>query len=399
MVIEGIDSSGKTTHVEAGASSAVTFNPSLIITALRTVRILGINSTAQNAPEKLLDTVMPVPEEFLLTELWYCNTLGRNPIFQQILMRIQATPVYANMAMVHRLCPAMALTPINAIQSYGTGILNSEKGAIKLMQSMQWIYERGMSELQDAAVEYFHDIPVQIGNWDWSDKWSYPVVNCQATPYEYQVDEFRSLQQLSEHVKTTHDVTFYSSTTHSCQQVLCGRLVKAAHMWLNKENQTFGKTYPKERKIKRKNKGGPSDLYLDMPIETLVSHETPVPPKLTPEKVERGPIVRPEYPTTLLAVQNLDLQGIVKMSVGLSVQEWSMKAAHGLLGSDPTEILRQVYPIYSPVDLYPGPSGETPSWWFTPYDAKMIIRLAGTKTFENDQKILFSLFNPANQGE
>ena len=28
-------------------------------------------------------------------------------------------------------------------------------------------------------------------------------------PYEYEVDEFRSLQQLSEHVKTTHDVTFY----------------------------------------------------------------------------------------------------------------------------------------------------------------------------------------------
>ena len=43
---------------------------------------------------------------------------------------------------------------------------------------------------------------------------------------------------LSEHVKTYHDVTFYSSTTYSCQQVLCGRLVKAAHLWLHKENQT-----------------------------------------------------------------------------------------------------------------------------------------------------------------
>ena len=68
------------------------------------------------------------------------------------------------------------------------------------------------------------------------------------TPYEYEVDEFRSLQQLSEHVKTTHDVTFYSSTTYSCQQVLCGRLIKAAHMWLHKENQTFGKSHNKERK-------------------------------------------------------------------------------------------------------------------------------------------------------
>ena len=156
---------------KVGTSSAVTFNPSLIITALRTVRILGINSTAQYAPEKLLDTVTPVPEEFLLTELWYCKTLGRGRIFQGILMRIQSTVVYANMAMVHRLCPATALAPINALQSDGTGTLHSEKAAISLMQTTQWIYERGMKELQDAAVEYFHDIPVQIGTWDWSETW------------------------------------------------------------------------------------------------------------------------------------------------------------------------------------------------------------------------------------
>ena len=149
--------------------------------------------------------------------------------------------------------------------------------------------------------------------------------------------------------------------------------------------------------IKRRHRGGPSDPYLDTPIETLVTHETPVPPKLTPEKVERGPIVRPEYPTTSLAVQDLDRQGIVKMSAALSVQEWSMKAAHGILGSDPTEILRQVDPIYSPVDLYLGPSGEAPSWWLTPQDAKMIIRLAGEKAFQNDEKIVFSLFMSAIQ--
>ena len=149
-----------------GTSSAVTFNPSLIITALKTVRILGINSTATYAPEKILDTVLPVPEEFLLTELWYCKTLGRSTVFQQILSRIQSNIVYANMAMVHRLCPSMALTPIDAIQSHGAGVLKSEKEALKLMQTTQWIYERGMQELQDAAVEYFHDIPVQIRTWD-----------------------------------------------------------------------------------------------------------------------------------------------------------------------------------------------------------------------------------------
>ena len=35
-----------------GTTSALTFNPSLIITAQKTVRILGINSTAAYAPEK-----------------------------------------------------------------------------------------------------------------------------------------------------------------------------------------------------------------------------------------------------------------------------------------------------------------------------------------------------------
>ena len=60
------------------------------------------------------------------------------------------------------------------------------------------------------------------------------------TPYEYEVDQFRSLQQLSEHVKTTHDVTFYSSTTYSCQQVLCGRDATRAdqviHIWIRQYN-------------------------------------------------------------------------------------------------------------------------------------------------------------------
>ena len=163
-------------------------------------------------------------------------------------------------------------------------------------------------------------------------------------------------------------------------------------MWLSKENQTFGKTHPKERKIQRQNNGGPSAPYLNTLIELLVDHKTPVPPKLTPEKVTRGPLVRPEYPTTSLAVQNLEHQGLTRMSVGLCVQEWAVKAAHGLLGSDTTEVLRQVDPIYSPVDLYPGPSSEAPGWWFAPNDAKMLIRLAGSKALEDSQKIVFSLF-------
>ena len=125
-------------------ASAVTFQPSLIITTQKTVRILGINSTATYAPEKLLDTVMPVPEEFILTELWFCRNLGRNPAFHDIRNRILSTVVYTNMAMVHRLCPALALTPINTHPVAGTGLLKTEVGALDLMQSTQWIYERGM---------------------------------------------------------------------------------------------------------------------------------------------------------------------------------------------------------------------------------------------------------------
>ena len=164
-----------------GNSSAMTFNPSLIITATRTVRIMGINSKAEYAPEKTLDTVMPVPEEFVLTELWFCSNWARSEIFSEILDRIQSTVVYSNGAMVHRLCPELELTPINHKQTNSTGILKTEGGALDLMQTTQWIYERGMHELQEAAIENFHDIPVQVHNWNWSDTSSFPVATCTAT--------------------------------------------------------------------------------------------------------------------------------------------------------------------------------------------------------------------------
>ena len=134
---------------------------------------MGINSKAAYAPEKTLDIVMPVPEEFLLTELWFCRNLGRSHVFQAILHRIQSTVVYANMAMVH-------LQSIPT-RTKGTGLLKTEAGSLELIQSTQWIYERGMHELQEAAIEYFHDIPVQIERWDWSEFTSFPVATCKAT--------------------------------------------------------------------------------------------------------------------------------------------------------------------------------------------------------------------------
>ena len=163
-----------------GNSSAMTFNPSLIITANKTVRIMGINSKAAYAPEKTLDVVMPVPEEFVLAELWFCKNWARTDIFAEIMYRIQTTVVYSNMAMVQRLCPELELTPINHHQANVTGILKTENGALDLMQTTQWIYDRGMHELQEAAIESVHDIPVQVHNGDWSEIFNLPCghVHC-----------------------------------------------------------------------------------------------------------------------------------------------------------------------------------------------------------------------------
>ena len=164
-----------------GDTSAITFRPSLVVTALKTVRILGNNSTATYAPDKMLDTVMPVPEDFLISEQWFCKTMGKVPSLQAILERIQSTAVYTNMTMVQRLCPALELTPINGHLMRSTTSLTTEKGTLELMQSTQWIYERGMHELQEAAIENFQDIPVQVSGWHWSDYNAFPVVSCTAT--------------------------------------------------------------------------------------------------------------------------------------------------------------------------------------------------------------------------
>ena len=527
-----------------GNTSAMTFNPSLVVTALKTVRILGNNSTAAYAPEKVLEIVMPVPEDFLISELWFCKTMGKVPSFRVILDRIQSTAVYTNMAMAQRLCPALELTPINSHPAKYTGSLLSERGVIELMQSTQWIYERGMHELQEAAIDNFQDIPIRVHTWRWSESSSFPLIDCQATylkfplpssdkgsdrplretpamssytkcvvmPYhqsaewkrvksiavpetvsykarraqdgemepgegdgqpefkdstermqdlaedeagegdtanqrtvgaptlmsfssfkskfeayekggmvlkreEYkelpryecplcrtmvgpdaEVEQFKSLQQLSDHAKESHDIVFYSSTTYSSQQVLCGRLVKAAHMWLSKKNETFGSKGPnKERKIKRHNDGEADAPFLDTPYVPLTTSATPIPPKLTADKVTRGPLVRPQYPVTSMATHNVAGQNLARATGTVCVQAWSVKASQGLLESDTTQHMRQIDPIFSPVDLFPAPVGDTPMGWFTPYDAKMIIRLTGDQTMETNQKLVFSLFMAAIQ--
>ena len=169
-------------------------------------------------------------------------------------------------------------------------------------------------------------------------------------------------------------------------------------MWLSKKNETFGNKGPnRERKIKRQNDGGASDPFLDTPYVSLTTNSTPTPPKLTAEKVSRGPLVRPQYPVTSMATHDMTGRNIHWASCALCVQSWSVKASQGLLESDSTQVMRQIDPIFSPVDLFPAPSGETPMGWFTPHDAKMIIRLTGNPAMEKHQKLVFSLFMAAIQ--
>ena len=136
-------------------------------------------------------------------------------------------------------------------------------------------------------------------------------------------------------------------------------------MWLRKKNETFGsKGPPKERKIKRHNDGGASDPFLDTPYVSLTTNPTPTPPKLTAEKVTRGPLVRPQYPVTSMATQDVTGCNLHRAAGALCVQAWSVKASQGLLESDSTQVMRQIDPIFSPVDLFPAPSTEAPMGWF-----------------------------------
>ena len=62
-----------------------------------------------------------VPEEFLLSELWYCQNHKRNPWFAELVETLLIQPVYSHMARVERMCPAMGPTPIPACELLDIG--------------------------------------------------------------------------------------------------------------------------------------------------------------------------------------------------------------------------------------------------------------------------------------
>ena len=65
------------------------------------------------------------------------------------------------MAMVRRLCPAIGLTPVPSTSASETGPVVDWKTTLKFTQTTQWIYERGLDELQTRAIKVFADIPLK----------------------------------------------------------------------------------------------------------------------------------------------------------------------------------------------------------------------------------------------
>ena len=77
------------------------------------------------------------------------------------------------MAMVHRLCPTIGLTPIPSVPPAEIGMIVDGKTAQKLTQTTQWIYQRGLDKLQTRAVWSFTDIPVRFQRNDYHN--GFPV--------------------------------------------------------------------------------------------------------------------------------------------------------------------------------------------------------------------------------
>ena len=76
---------------QISTTSTVKFAPSLVIAPSRTVRILGHQSKSEEPPVAKLEMVMGVAEEFLLSELWYCQNHKRNPWFAELVVTKRMT--------------------------------------------------------------------------------------------------------------------------------------------------------------------------------------------------------------------------------------------------------------------------------------------------------------------
>ena len=105
---------------------------------------------------------MGVPEEFLLTELWYCQNHKRNPQFSELVDTLLAQPVYSHLARVERLCPAMGITPISACDIHDVGVVHDVHSFELYYAPTCWLYEKSSELVHERALTN-----ARIFHWKW----------------------------------------------------------------------------------------------------------------------------------------------------------------------------------------------------------------------------------------
>ena len=147
---------------DIASTSTVKFAPSLVISPSRTVRILGQQSKSEEPPTARLDMVVGVPEEFLLSELWYCQNHKRNPQFGELVDVLLAQPVYSHLARVERLCPAMGITPIPACDIADIGVVHDVSSFEQYFAPTCWLYEKSSEQVHDRCIAKRTDFPLEM---------------------------------------------------------------------------------------------------------------------------------------------------------------------------------------------------------------------------------------------
>ena len=127
-------------------SSVLKFKPQFIIVPGRMVRIQALGPKDCGADARI-DLAMPVPWEFLTSEIWYCTNCCRNPLLQQVLKEIRDVPILSNIVIMERLCPAIGVDPIPRVQDHSSTILPTN--AKKLLRPMKWEYDRSLSHYSE----------------------------------------------------------------------------------------------------------------------------------------------------------------------------------------------------------------------------------------------------------
>ena len=158
---------------EIATTSTVKFAPSLVIAPSRTVRILGQQSKSEEPPAARLEIVMGVPEEFLLSELWYCQNHKRNPLFAELVDVLLAQPVYSHMARVERICPAVGLTPIPACDILDIGTIHDVTSFEQYFAPTCWLYAKGTDQIHERCTKKRTDFPLEMALLPPQQEWKF----------------------------------------------------------------------------------------------------------------------------------------------------------------------------------------------------------------------------------